>query len=147
MILTGLYTNKSGIMERLGQGTPNRLPGHIPTFGDLFKDNGYKTGIAGKWHLGNFDWYPEHPVSHGFGEYLLAPGLPMNAEVNGMDLSHNFFAQPGTNREYVYLAWEGGYYMVRNKRFRIHEDGRLFDIPVTSNEARYSEQECLPKQV
>ena len=327
MILTGLYTNKSGILERLGQGTPNRLPAHIPTFADLFKDNGYTTGIAGKWHLGNFDHYPSHPVSHGFDDYMLSPGLyhlkeheiyrdptfwqngelvdypgeygpdllcdyicefmeqnkegpflayypmvlvhkpfhtpplldgkiehnlanprkdndqfglmvsymdhvvgrvlakidelgiaentiviftadngtpaaitshladlqvqggklylkesgyrvpylarwpgripageragffthadlfptlaglldvPMGYEVSGMDLSHNFFDEPGEDREYVSLAWEGGNYMVRDKRFRIHEDDRLFDIPVTSSRARYSEQETSP---
>ncbi|VGO18556.1 sulfatase-like hydrolase/transferase [Pontiella sulfatireligans] len=323
MIVSGLYSNRSGILERLGAGTPNCLPGHIPTFGDLFQENGYKTGITGKWHIGDFDRYPEHPQSHGFAEsfmwakyykgvdysnyfnpgvidhgelqvrkgeygpnlfcdYILnfieqnkegpflayypmvlvhknfhnppekegvkhffpesagddnkkyalmvsymdmlvgrildkldalgltdntlviftadngspnailsqlgdltvrggklsliesgyripfiarwprkipvgtrdqfmtladvfptlagLTGLSMTADVNGMDLSHNFFGKPGEDRDYVYIAWEGGFYFVRDKRFRLHEDGKLYDIPVSSNGSRYSEK-------
>lgn len=323
MIVSGLYTNRSGILERLGTGTPNCLPGHIPTFADLFQTNGYRTAIAGKWHLGDFDQYPDHPVSHGFDEYFMfakyynhkdhsryydpdiwqnreiktyggqygpdlycdficnfieknkdrpflayypmvlvhknfhkppmlegvkhflpddaadvdktfglmiaytdllvgrildkldelgladntlviftadngtpnaitsrlgdlkvgggklsliesgyrvpyiarwpgkipagvrdsffthadlfpslagLAGLPMEYDVSGMDLSHNFLNASGKDRDFVYLAWEGGFYMVRDKRFRLHEDGRLYDIPVASNESRYSEK-------
>ncbi|VGO18547.1 sulfatase-like hydrolase/transferase [Pontiella sulfatireligans] len=327
MILSGLYTNRSGILERLGSGTPNCLPGHIPTFADLFQKNGYRTGIAGKWHLGDFDFYPDHPTSHGFDDYFMwlknydfvtheryydpvvwqdqkittydgkygpdlyceficnfieenkerpflayypmalvhkefhqppklegikhflpesaasvdktfglmvaytdllvgrimdkldelgltentlliftadngtpnaitcrlgdqkvkggklsliesgyrvpyiarwpgkipvgvcdaffthadlfpslagLTGLPMDYDVSGMDLSHNFLNTAGKDRDFIYLGWEGGLYMVRDKRFRLHEDGRFYDIPVTSNEARYSEKKVSP---
>lgn len=329
MILTGLYTNTSGVLERLGKGTPNRLPEHISTFSDLFKDNGYKTGIAGKWHLGDFDTYPAHPVSHGFDEYFMfakyydfiehnrymdpmvyvdggikefpgqygpdlfcenicnfmaahqnepflayypmvlthkpfhkpprldglikhnlpdgcdgdddsfglmvsyadlmvgrildqidslgladntiviftadngtpaditsrmgdlkvkggklylkesgyrvpyivrwpgkitpgvresffmhadlfptlagLTGLPMKYTVDGMDLSHVLLGRSGKDRDYVYIGWEGGLYMVRDKRFEIHENGKFFEVPVSSNEERYSEKEIDPK--
>ena len=67
-------------------------------------------------------------------------GLLMKHQVDGMGLSHTFLQKPGTDREYVYLAWEGGFYFVRDKRFRLHEDGRLYDIPVSSDAARYSEE-------
>ncbi|VGO18300.1 sulfatase-like hydrolase/transferase [Pontiella sulfatireligans] len=326
MILSGLYTNRSGIKERLGTGTSNCLPAHLPTFADLLKNHGYRTGIAGKWHLGDFDFYPDHPAAHGFDDYRMfakhyeffaynsyvnpgiwengevtvykgaygpdmycdfivdfiernkeqpflaylpmtlvhkpfhkpklldgkikhfllddAPavdqtfglmlsyadhlvgrildkldelnlsdntlviftgdngtphaitshlgdlrvaggklsliesgyrvpyiarwpgkipvgqreaffthadllpslagltGAPMTFDVSGMDLSHNFFNTQGVDREYVYLAWEGGQYMVRDKRFRLHEDGRFYDIPITSTAERYSEKSC-----
>ena len=41
------------------------------------------------------------------------------------------------------MAFEGGVYFVRDKRFRLHEDGRFYEIPVSDLEARYS-METLP---
>ena len=58
MIMTGLYPNRSGFLERLDSkadvNKTNRLPVHLKTFGHLFQEAGYATAIAGKWHLGNF---------------------------------------------------------------------------------------------
>jgi arylsulfatase A len=75
MILTGLLPNRTGFLERLDspQDTEdiNRLPAHIPTFASLFKQAGYATAIAGKWHLGNFNTYPDQPTQHGFDTYSL----------------------------------------------------------------------------
>ncbi len=63
--------------------------------------------------------------------------VPLGYEVDGMDLSHNLFNQPGKDREIYSMAFEGGCYFVRDKRFRLHEDGRFYDVPVTSSESRY----------
>jgi len=75
MILTGLYPNRTGIMERmdsrLDPDKNNRLPAHIKTLGHMFQEAGYATVIAGKWHLGDFQRYPDQPTSHGFGEHCL----------------------------------------------------------------------------
>ena len=327
MILTGLYPNRTGIMERmdspLDPEKKNRLPVHIKTFGHVFQDAGYKTAIAGKWHLGDFQTYPDQPTSHGFDEHCLwvqywdgerpsryyaphnwengkhvvhsekvygpdyyadflidfmernkeqpflayfpmnlihgplvsPPGLkrlaeshypkdlgkneriaghmvtymdgivgrlvakleelgirentlviftgdngtggnlvsqlgdfhlrggkrtmneagtrvpfiahwpgkipagkrtqfftlmdvlptlasisniPVEHEVDGMDLSHNFYGVPGKDRDFFNMAFEGDCYFVRNDRFRLHEDGRFYEAPVTSNESRYT---------
>lgn len=64
--------------------------------------------------------------------------VPMAHPVDGMDLSHSLLGKPGQDREYFSMAFEGGVYFVRDKRFRLHEDGRLYDIPVSANETRYS---------
>ncbi|MEM9481763.1 MAG: sulfatase-like hydrolase/transferase, partial [Verrucomicrobiota bacterium] len=75
MILTGLHPNRTGFLERLDSPSDhedtNRLPVHLKTFGQVFQEAGYATAIAGKWHLGNFQTYPDQPVSHGFEEYSL----------------------------------------------------------------------------
>ena len=328
MILTGLHPNRTGILERLDspddkRDLQNRLPTHLPTFAQVFQANGYATAIAGKWHLGHFQKYPDQPASHGFDEHCLwvqywdgerrsryyapdnwedgkhvvhgegvfgpdyysefllnfidrhrdepflayypmnlihgpivtppslaelagsrypddlpkktrdqghmitymdmivgrflrkvqeigqaentlviftgdngsaglvsqlgeltvrgrkgrmeeagtrvpliahwpgriQPGvqtelfslvdihptlaaiaqLPIDHHVDGMDLSHLLVGAQGRNREYFYMAFEGGLFMVRDKRFRLHQDGRFFDIPVGSNASRYSE--------
>ena len=68
-------------------------------------------------------------------------GIPVKHEIDGMDLSHNLFDKPGKDREFFEMAFEGGCYFVRDKRFRLHEDGRFYDIPVTGDESRYSMHE------
>jgi len=330
MILTGLYPNRTGIMERMdSQLDPdknNRLPAHIKTLGHMFQEAGYATAIAGKWHLGDFQRYPDQPASHGFDEHCLwvqywdgkrpsryygphnwengeyrahskdvfgpdyyadflldfiernqdkpffayfpmnlvhgplieppelkelaarsytdnlganertighmitymdaivgrmldklatlgleestlviftgdngsAPnvtsrlgqfhlrggkrsmneagtrvpfiarwpgkippgdrqafftlmdvmptlaklsGISIEHEIDGMDLSHNLFNTPGKDRTLFAMAFEGGVFFVRDKRFRLHEDGRFYEIPVSDVEARYSMEE------
>jgi arylsulfatase A len=76
MILTGLHPNRSGVLERLDSPLDrregnNRLPSHLKTFGHVFQSAGYATAIAGKWHLGDFQKYPDQPESHGFDEHCL----------------------------------------------------------------------------
>jgi arylsulfatase A len=66
-------------------------------------------------------------------------GIGLTAETDGMDLSHYFTGSEGTDREQVFMSFKSGYF-VRDKRFRLHEDGKLYDIPVTSDKERYSEK-------
>jgi arylsulfatase A len=327
MILTGLHPNRSGFLERLDSPLDpeknNRMPVHLKTFGHVFQSAGYATAIAGKWHLGDFQKYPDQPTTHGFDEHCLwvqywdggrrsryygphnwengeykvhgdevfgpdyycaflmrfmernrerpffaylpmslihgplvtppgdqksaearypkdlgereriagrmvhymdaivgrllgklselglaentlviftgdngtagnlvnrlgnfhlrggkrtmneagtrvpfiarwpgkiPPGkrdsfitlldmlptlasaakIPVQHAVDGMDLSHNFFDSPGIDREYFAMAFEGGVYFVRDERFRLHEDGRFYDVSVSGNEPRYN---------
>jgi len=65
-------------------------------------------------------------------------GIELSREVDGMDLSHNLLGAEGKNREHVLMSFKKGFF-VRDKRFRLNEDGKLYDIPVTSDSERYSE--------
>ncbi len=38
------------------------------TIGELFKENGYRTGLFGKWHNGS--QYPHNPVGQGFDDFV-----------------------------------------------------------------------------
>jgi len=71
--------------------------------------------------------------------------IPVGHPVDGMDLSHSLLGKPGKDREYFSMAFEGDVYFVRDKRFRLHEDGRLYDIPVSANETRYSMESLVGK--
>ena len=71
--------------------------------------------------------------------------IPMEHPVDGMDLSHSLLGKSGNDREYFSMAFEGDVYFVRDKRFRLHEDGRLYDIPVSGNETRYSMDSLVGK--
>lgn len=66
-------------------------------------------------------------------------GIGLTSEVDGMDLSHYLLGKEGKDREQVLMCFKNGYY-VRDKRFRLNEDGNLYDIPVTSDKERYSEK-------
>ncbi|MEM7391644.1 MAG: sulfatase-like hydrolase/transferase [Verrucomicrobiota bacterium] len=65
--------------------------------------------------------------------------IDLERKVDGLDLSHTFSGKKGQDREYVQIAYGSGFF-VRDKRFRLHQDGRLYDIPVTSDKERYSER-------
>ncbi|MDX1315210.1 MAG: sulfatase-like hydrolase/transferase, partial [Eudoraea sp.] len=65
-------------------------------------------------------------------------GIELSAEVDGLDLSHYFLGKEGQDREYIFMSFKK-YFYVRDKRFRLDEAGNLYDIPVTSDIERYSE--------
>ena len=51
----------------------------IITMPEVFLQNGYKTGIFGKWHLG--DNYPDRPMDRGFNKALWIKGWGLLSEI------------------------------------------------------------------
>ncbi|WOO39597.1 arylsulfatase [Rubellicoccus peritrichatus] len=69
-LLTGKYSAKAGVWSTLsGRYFLNR---DIPTMADHFKTAGYRTGMFGKWHMGDSDRYLPH--DRGFDEALYHGG-------------------------------------------------------------------------
>ncbi len=68
-------------------------------------------------------------------------GIKLDREVDGMDLSHNLLGTAGEERQQVLMSFKKGYF-VRDRRFRLHENGTLYDIPVSSDKERYSESKA-----
>ena len=65
-LLTGHWTNRTGVWHTImGRSL---LRENEVTIGQVFKDNGYATGMFGKWHLG--DNYPYRPEDRGFTEVM-----------------------------------------------------------------------------
>ena len=63
-LLTGRNCNRNGVWHTImGASILNR---EEVTMGNVFQENGYKTGMFGKWHLG--DNHPFHPYERGFDE-------------------------------------------------------------------------------
>lgn len=68
-LLTGLYPTSHRV---LGNDFP--LPAQLPSLGTIARDNGYRTGYIGKWHLDGVPrskFTPPGPRRHGF-EYWAA---------------------------------------------------------------------------
>ncbi|MFE6996840.1 sulfatase-like hydrolase/transferase [Microbacterium sp. NPDC057659] len=67
-LLTGRHPVHAGVQEILGgkRGTPG-LP-EQPTLASRLRDEGYRTGIFGKWHLGVGEGY--RPMDRGFSRHF-----------------------------------------------------------------------------
>ncbi len=61
-LMTGRYSGRVGVWHTV-QGR-NMLRKREVTMADVFSENGYATGLFGKWHLG--DVYPYRPEDRGF---------------------------------------------------------------------------------
>ena len=68
-LLTGMYPHRTGCvtlnMRRFPEFT--RIDKHLVTMADVFKANGYVTGLIGKWHNGLGEGY--EPLQRGFDEF------------------------------------------------------------------------------
>ncbi len=104
MILTGFLPNRTGFLERLDSPLDpedrNRLPVHLTTIAQALRSAGYATAIAGKWHLGNFQVYPDQPTSHGFDEHCLWV---------------QYWDEQRRSRYFAPHNWEGGEYVVHGE--------------------------------
>lgn len=69
-LMTGRYSTRTGVWHTiLGRSL---LYHDEVTMADIFKAAGYRTGIFGKWHLG--DNYPMRPQDRGFDEVIIHGG-------------------------------------------------------------------------
>ena len=66
-LLTGRYYYRTGVIHTSRGGA--RMHGSETTLAEMLRDAGYRTGIFGKWHLG--DNYPLPPMDQGFEESLI----------------------------------------------------------------------------
>ena len=66
-ILTGAYANRIGIYNAFGPTSDSGINSNEYTLAEMLKDNGYETGIFGKWHLGSKKEF--FPTNHGFNEF------------------------------------------------------------------------------
>lgn len=69
-LLTGRYHHRTGVQGTMS-GEALIHPDEI-TIAEMFMAAGYRTGIFGKWHLG--DNYPRRPIDQGFEEALVHNG-------------------------------------------------------------------------
>lgn len=61
-LMTGRYNIRTGVFDTYSGGAI--MASNETTMAEVFRDNGYATGIFGKWHLG--DSYPSRPQDQGF---------------------------------------------------------------------------------
>ena len=66
-LMTGRYYYRSGVIHTSRGGA--KMHGEEVTVAELLSRAGYRTGIFGKWHLG--DCYPMRPQDQGFAESLV----------------------------------------------------------------------------
>jgi len=69
-LMTGRYSTRTGVWHTI-MGRSLMDPNE-KTLAEVFQDNGYRTGMVGKWHLG--DNYPTRPQDQGFEEVVWHKG-------------------------------------------------------------------------
>jgi len=93
-LMTGKYATRVGVWHTL-QGR-SILRREETTMAELFRDGGYRTGIFGKWHLG--DNYPYRPQDRGFQDVLIhgGAGVGQNPDYWGNTYFDDHFRRNGT---------------------------------------------------
>ncbi|MBP1665974.1 MAG: arylsulfatase, partial [Bacteroidetes bacterium] len=69
-LMTGRYSLRTGVHDTYNGGAI--MAANEITVAEILKEKGYRTGIFGKWHLG--DSYPSRPVDQGFDESIVHLG-------------------------------------------------------------------------
>ncbi len=75
-LLTGVYPNRIGLGGALNHTSRAGVHPREKLLSDLFKSQGYATGIFGKWHLGHHP--PFLPTRRGFDEWF---GIPYSNDL------------------------------------------------------------------
>ena len=74
-LLTGQYPARHGIFDYLRPDTNQPLSTKHVTIAEMFKRQGYRTGMIGKWHLTGYRYHGSkreiRPADHGFDEELV----------------------------------------------------------------------------
>jgi arylsulfatase A-like enzyme len=91
-LMTGRYYYRSGVIHT-SRGAA-KMHGEETTIAELLKRAGYRTGIFGKWHLG--DSFPMRPIDQGFDEALVHKS---GGITQGPDRPNSYFDP---------LLWENG---------------------------------------
>lgn len=90
-LLTGHHSNRTGVWHTVNGRS--LLLERETTMAGIFKENGYATGIFGKWHLG--DNYPFRPQDNGFEEVLVHGG-------GGIEQTMDYFDNDYFNDTYLH---------------------------------------------
>lgn len=97
-LLTGKYASRVGVWRTFqGRSIMNK---NEVTLAQIFEEDGYKTGLFGKWHLG--DNYPYRPQDRGFQEVLSfgGGGVGQNPDYWRNDYFSDIFRHNGKNEYY-----------------------------------------------
>jgi arylsulfatase A-like enzyme len=97
-LMTGHYHNSTGVWHTIGGRSLLRRD--EVSLADVFRANGYKTGIFGKWHLG--DNYPYRPHDRGFEEAVVhgGGGIGQTPDYWGNDYYDDTYFDKGEPRKF-----------------------------------------------
>ena len=105
-LLTGRYSTRTGVWHTI-MGRSLMRPEET-TIAEIFLGEGYRTGMVGKWHLG--DNYPLRPQDQGFEEVFYHPagGVGQGPDYFGNDYFDDVYVRNGTQEPvtgYVTDVW------------------------------------------
>jgi len=124
-LLTGRYPGNAGVRSILaGHRTATGLPPHVPTLATALKPLGYRSYMAGKWHLGMAE--ASRPHNHGFDRWygFLAGCIDYYSHIFYWGMNH-----PGPGVNPTHDLWEDG--------AEVWDNGAYFTEQITARAAEY----------
>ena len=128
-LFTGHYANSTGVWHTIGGRSLLRADEW--TIASALSENGYRTGIFGKWHLG--DTYPYRPQDRGF-EYTLVHGgggISQTPDYWGNDYFDDTYFENGVPRRFKGYCTD--VFFSEAMRFIGNGDERPFFCCITTN--------------
>ncbi len=98
-LMTGRYNYRTGVVDTyLGRAMMDAAE---VTIAEMLRDSGYRTGIFGKWHLG--DNYPQRTVDQGFQESVVhkGGGIGQPSDPPGSDYFDPILFHNGAQQQYT----------------------------------------------
>lgn len=84
MVRLGYLCGQLGLMDLATEDGSHGFSSGEITIAEALKRAGYKTGMVGKWHLGDYNNAPEYnPINHGFDSYF---GVPYSNDMSPFPL-------------------------------------------------------------
>jgi uncharacterized sulfatase len=84
MVRLGYLFGKLGVLDLATRRAADGLHPAEITLAEALRTGGYRTGMVGKWHLGDYATYPEfNPLRHGFDSYF---GVPYSNDMHPFPL-------------------------------------------------------------
>lgn len=131
-LLTGLDALRNGATSATGQRL--LLKRGLPTMGDIFRANGYRTALYGKWHLGgNFVDFRPHERGFEDAVHFLRGGVQSHPNYWNSDLFDDHLYHNGELKQFPGYAtdvwFDLGTEFVRQRK----QDGRPFFLYLPLN--------------
>jgi uncharacterized sulfatase len=84
MVRLGYLAGRIGLVDLAARGGGEGIPEQEVTLAEALQAGGYRTGMVGKWHLGDYSADPRHnPLRHGFD---FAFGVPYSNDMSPLPL-------------------------------------------------------------
>ena len=128
-LLTGRYSTRTGVWHTImGRSL---LDAGEETLAELFRANGYRTGMFGKWHLG--DNYPLRPQDQGFERVVWhrGGGVGQGPDYWGNDYFDDTYERDGEWRTYEGYCTD--VWFEEATAFLAEEDERPFFVYLSTN--------------
>jgi arylsulfatase A-like enzyme len=128
-LMTGRYNYRTGVVDTY-MGRAMMAPDET-TIAEMLSDAGYRTGVFGKWHLG--DNYPMRAMDQGFDETLLhrGGGIGQPSDPPGSDYFDPVLFHNGVEKRYEGYCTD--VYFDAALEFISAADGRPFFVYIPTN--------------
>lgn len=128
-LMSGRYSTRTGVWHTImGRSL---MAGSEETIAEVFAKNGYKTGMFGKWHLG--DNAPCRPQDQGFQRVVWhhGGGVGQGPDYWGNDYFDDTYEEDGAWRQFEGYCTD--VWFQKAKEFMAQKDGRPFFVYLSTN--------------